>query len=191
MSSKFGARATADRRKKQEWKIIFDRYLRGRNTVIVDDINEFVSEALTDFGKAAVLAGQKFTAEKITFEIAVKPHQQPKELPMDKMAVYAFFCNGQALKVGKVGPKSNARYTSQHYNSRGAPSTLAHSILADPAKAGAIGVSELNVGDWIKQHTDRVNIFMPASFGDPMLSLLESFLHVRWKPRFEGRCNHD
>ena len=30
-----------------------------------------------------------------------------------------------------------------------------------------------------------------ASLGDPMLSLLESFLHVRWKPLFEGRTGDD
>ena len=66
-------------------------------------------------------------------------------------------------------------------------SNLARSILADPARVGTAGIDELNVGDWIRQHTDRINLLAPASLGDPMLSLLESFLHVRWKPLFEGK----
>jgi hypothetical protein len=91
--------------------------------------------------------------------------------------------------VGKVGPNSNARYTSQHYLPNSARSNLARSILLKPAKIGAVGVASLSIGDWIKQHVDRVNLLAPASLGDPMLSLLESFLHVRWKPLFEGKSD--
>jgi len=59
--------------------------------------------------------------------------------------VYAFGAMAFGLKVGKVGPNSNARYTSQHYLVGSAPSTLAASLVAsppedqgfDPAQAGA------------------------------------------------------
>jgi len=153
----------------------------------MDDIDKLVSEALADFRNVAALADAAFIADSITVEIARSPHRQPKSLPPGKMAVYAFFLNGQALKVGKVGPSSNARYTSQHYNPKSAGSNLARSILANPAQVSVLGIDASGIGDWIRGHTDRVNLLAPASLGDPMLSLLESFLHVRWKPVFEGR----
>jgi hypothetical protein len=156
----------------------------------MDTIRQFVSEALGDFRKVAALADAEFIADSITAEFLSKPHK-PAGLPSGKMAVYAFFLNGQALKVGKVGANSDARFRSQHYNHKSAGSNLARSILADSEKIGAAGVNELNVGDWIKRHTDRVNLFAPAILGDPMLSLLEAFLHVRWKPIFEGRAGDD
>jgi hypothetical protein len=153
----------------------------------MDDIDKLVSEALADFRNVAAMADAAFIADSITVEITRSPHRQPKSLPPGKMAVYAFFLNGQALKVGKVGPSSNARYTSQHYNPKSAGSNLARSILANPAKVNVPGIDASAIGEWIRGHTDRVNLLAPASLGDPMLSLLESFLHVRWKPVFEGR----
>jgi hypothetical protein len=148
----------------------------------MDVIDKLASDALTDFRKVAISA----TPDGITAEVLPKPHK-PKGLPVGKMAVYAFFLNGQALKVGKAGPNSDARYRSQHYNPRSAGSNLARSILNAPGKVGAVDVVEQNIGDWIKQHTDRVNFLMPADLGKHRLSLLESFLHDRWKPVFEGR----
>lgn len=152
----------------------------------MDELAELIAEALADFAKAAGLADPKFIAGNITIEILPKPHQQPKKQPSGKMVVYAFFRNGQALKVGKVGLNSGARYTSQHYNPNSSRSNLARSILLNPERAGATGVDASTVGPWIKVNTDRVNLLAPASFGLPMLSLLEAFLHVRWKPMFEG-----
>jgi len=154
----------------------------------MNEIDQIVSEALADFKKVAVLADAEFMAGSIAVEILPKPHKPPGSLPQGKMAVYAFFLNGRALKVGKVGPNSGPRYTSQHYNPNSAPSNLARSILAAPAKTGAAGVDAATIGAWIKRETDRVNLVVPQSLGDPMLSLLESFLHVRWKPMFEGRA---
>lgn len=157
----------------------------------MNEIEKLVSAALADFRTVAALADAEFIADGITTEIMPKPHRQPKGLPLGKMAVYAFFLNSQALKVGKVGPNSGPRYTSQHYKPNSARSNLARSILANPTKVGATGIDALSIGDWIRQHTHRVNLLMPESLGDPMLSLLESFLHVRWKPMFEGRSNDD
>jgi hypothetical protein len=157
----------------------------------MDDIDKLVCEALADFRKVAALADTAFIADSITVEITRSPHRQPKGLPAGKIAVYAFFLNGQALKVGKAGPSSNARYTSQHYNPKSAGSNLARSILANPAKVGALCIDALGIGDWIKGHTDRLNLLAPVSLGNRMLSLLESFLHVRWRPVFEGKGNDD
>lgn len=152
----------------------------------MDDIDKLVSEALADFRKVAALAHAPSIGDCITVEIMRSPHRQPKSLPAGKRAVYAFFLNAQALKVGQAGPNSNARYTSQHYNPKSAGSSLARSILANPAKVGVPGIAASGIGDWIKEHTDRVNLLAPASLGDSFVSLLETFLHVRWKPTFEG-----
>ncbi len=157
----------------------------------MNTLNELVSEAIRDFRKVATLAHAEFPADGFTVEIAAKPHKAPTTLPTDKIAVYAFFLNGQALKVGKVGPKSVARYTSQHYNPASARSTLAQSILTNATRVKAVGIDPGSVGSWIRKHTDRVNLLLPATFGLPILSLLESFLHVRWKPLFEGRSESD
>lgn len=148
----------------------------------MDDVAKLASEALADFRKVAISA----TPDGITTEIWLKPHK-PKGLPPGKMAVYAFFLNGQALKIGKAGPNSDPRYRSQHYSPKRAQSTLAGSILKGPAMIGATDVNDLNIGDWIKQHTDRINFLLPASLGKHRLSLLETFLHDRWTPLFEGR----
>jgi hypothetical protein len=153
----------------------------------MDALNELVLNAVGDFGKVAALAHAELSIDSIIVEIFRQPHRPPASLPSGKIAVYAFFHNGRALKVGKVGPKSAARYTSQHYNPASAQSTLAHSILVNAASVGASSIDDSTVGDWIRNHTDRVNLLLPASLGLPTLSFLESFLHVRWKPLFEGR----
>ncbi len=108
-------------------------------------------------------------------------------MPRDAMAVYAFFLDDRALKVGKAGPNSNARYSFQHYNASSAASTLAASLMRNPASVGIESFDNVEVGKWIREHTDRVNLLMQAQLGNSLLSLLESFLHVRWNPVFEGR----
>lgn len=107
--------------------------MHSREVVIFDmnTLNDLVSEAISDFGNVAALTRAPFTTDAIYVEIIPKPHKAPTTLPIGQMAVYAFFLNGQALKVGKVGPNSAARYTSQHYNSASAKSCLAKSILAN------------------------------------------------------------
>jgi hypothetical protein len=153
----------------------------------MNTLTDLVSEAISDFGRAAALANAEFSTNTIMVEILEKPHNAPRFLPNGKQAVYAFFFNRQALKIGKVGPNSGPRYTSQHYNRASANSNLAQSILSNPRKLGALEIAPESVGDWIKLNTDRVNLLVPATDGVPVLSFLESFLHVRWKPVFEGR----
>ena len=147
-------------------------------TSVLDDLQAHVEEALTDFYAAGKLAQIAVSRNDLTVELLPAPHKAPTMLPAGKMAVYAFFVDGVALKVGKVGPNSQARYTSQHYNMGSALSTLAASISKKPSALGLAAVDPL---------TDRVNILLPATYGDAPLSLLEAFLHCRWKPVFEGR----
>jgi hypothetical protein len=42
------------------------------------------------------------------------------------------------------------------------------------------------VGAWIKTNVDRTNYLLDAERGIPVLTLLESFLQCRLRPRFEG-----
>jgi hypothetical protein len=59
-------------------------------------------------------------------------------------------------------------------------------------KASRIGAADINpvsAGNWIRRNTDRINLLTDANLGSPMLSLLEAFLLVRWKPLFEGRTD--
>ena len=153
----------------------------------MDELTQRVDEAITDFLKVTSLAGNEIVCDEIDVEILPKPHKPPSRLPYRKMAVYSFFLDGMVLKVGKAGPNSHARYSSQHYNASSAASTLAGSILRNPRAVGLSNLDPNAVGRWIRQHTDRVNLLLPADAGDPLLSLLEAFLHYRWQPAFEGR----
>lgn len=144
---------------------------------------------IEDFRAVAKLAGIAVEPRNIEIETLPAPHVPPTRLPPGKMAVYVFSRNDTCLKVGKVGPKSQARYTSQHYNPGSAMSTLAGSILAD-RKAGVLtDITESNVGDWIKEHVDRVNILLDMRLGVHVLTLLEAFLQCRLQPKYEGFRN--
>jgi hypothetical protein len=69
--------------------------------------------------------------------------------------------------------------------------TWQKSILTNATRVDAVGIDSKSVGDWIRLHTDRVNLLVPVATGPPILSLLEAFLQVRWKPLFEGRSECD
>ncbi len=102
------------------------------------------------------------------------------------MAVYVFVWRGKCLKVGKVGPNSQARFTSQHYLPSSSNSNLAKSILGARESLGLEGVAESTVGTWIKANVDRFNFLLDTGCGVPVLILLESFLQCRLRPKFEG-----
>ena len=65
-----------------------------------------------DFLKIAVLAGVNLNAGDVYVEQLPAPHKSPTKLPAGKMAVYVFSYGDIVLKVGKVGPKSNASVVS-------------------------------------------------------------------------------
>ena len=142
--------------------------------------------ALNDFRTIAALAGVSLDADDIRIEILKAPHVAPSKLPAGKMAVYVFSRNDEILKVGKVGPKSHARYTSQHYNVGSAMSTLAGSLLADKELIALVPLDQNNVGSWIRSNVDRVNFIVSMKLGIRVLSLLEAFIQCRLKPRYEG-----
>ncbi|PQO22002.1 hypothetical protein C2I36_15350 [Rhodobacteraceae bacterium WD3A24] len=143
-------------------------------------------EVLADFATVARLAGVTLVAGDIRVEELPAPHTPPTRLPAGQMAVYVFSLGGDVLKVGKVGPKSQARYTSQHYNPGSAQSTLAASMIGDAERLGLGDAERAEIGNWIRTNVDRVNILIPVDHGVPVLTLLESFLQCRLRPRYEG-----
>jgi len=110
-----------------------------------------------DFLVVAKLGGIEMASEDIGIEIRTMLHIPPRNLPKGKMAVYVFSNKEYVLKVGKAGSRSQARYTSQHYNPGSAPSTLAASILKDENAVQRYNLNEQNISDWIKENTDRTN----------------------------------
>ena len=89
------------------------------------------------------------------------------------------------MKIGKVGPNSNARFSSQHYSPKSAGSTLAASILEDK-EMESLYLNEKTVGDWIKKNCQRINVFLSAELPDFTNELIETALHYRFQPKYEG-----
>ena len=131
---------------------------------------EDILSALRDFEKVSELAGDHLVLGDVKVEFLPAPHKPPKRLPAGWAAVYGFWHSNDWLKVGYAGPKSSPRYTSQHYTGA-APSTLAHSLQKDAA--------------WVKRETSRVNIRLPSTTTKSLGLLLEAFLHVRLRPKYE------
>jgi hypothetical protein len=150
-----------------------------------------VSILLSDFEKVARLAGFDFDKGLITYEALSFPHK-PSNLPHGKQAVYIFSLpkpSQVVLKAGKVGPNSNARFLSHHYNPNSSGSNLAKSLLEYPnswKELGIDSIDEKTVGAWVRQNTDRENLYLNSIHGMPLLSLLEIFLQCRLNPLFEG-----
>jgi hypothetical protein len=112
------------------------------------------------------------------------PHR-PVPLPNGKMGIYMFVYEDSFLKIGKAGPKSNARFYSQHYNQKSAKSTLAASILSDKTFDN-VNITESNIGDWIKENCYRMDILIDANLGIFALELIEAALHYKYEPMYEG-----
>jgi hypothetical protein len=143
-------------------------------------------ERLLAAGEAAELP---LNRRQITTELHQAPHRQPPNLPYGKVAIYAwFFREDQCLKCGKAGPNSSPRYTSMHYNPNSSGSNLAKSLITSGERIGIRGLTQTTIGAWIRENTLRVNLLFPIDMMDPRaLAYYEAFLHVRWKPIFEGR----
>jgi hypothetical protein len=139
-----------------------------------------------DFRKVAALAGLDVPEEALTVEWGPAPHVPPPSLPHGKMAVYVFVHRDECLKVGKAGPRSRARYTSQHYLPGSSRSNLAKSILAARTKMDLTELLDSEVKDWICRNVDRYNFLLDIRCGIEALSLLEVFVQCRLKPQFEG-----
>ena len=140
---------------------------------------------LETFVTIANLADVPITLAELQVEVLSAPHQRPPSLPAGMFAVYVFLHGDRCLKVGKAGAKSAARYCSQHYGLN-APSTLAKSLIKNQTRLGLTSLDEFNIGNWICQNTNRINVLLPSKYGAAVLSLLESFIQCRLNPEFEG-----
>ena len=149
--------------------------------------HEDILSALEDFRIVSRLAKGNIVLGTRDVEFLPAPHR-PRTLPPGRMALYGFWFNGEWLKIGQAGPKSNARYMSQHYTGS-AQSTLSGSLRNDTSMRSIAGL-EVDAltkwSAWIKRETNRVNILLPSTQSKSLVSLLESFLHARLHPRYEG-----
>ncbi len=150
------------------------------------------------FIDAAIRAGHIESSMLIEHEAQRAPHNS-HSLPSGKCAVYVFSLSSsygkgcragvdRVLKVGKAGPNSNARFQSQHYNPRSAPSTLGATLVKSRILWPYLGISHLTeerVGAWIRENTDRDNFYLDSSEQN-MLGHLEKFLRGMLGPVFEG-----
>ncbi len=158
----------------------------GGGILKVGKLNADAQALLDDFIKVAKLARATLPANAISIVASAAPHEHPPALKNGDVAVYVYILKGDCLKVGKVGPKSHARYVSHHYNPSSSISNLAKSILDDRNNMGLQHLDENDVGNWIRSYTDRVNFVLSGENLIPVLNLLEAFLQCRLKPRFEG-----
>lgn len=151
----------------------------------MNSISVNIKKLIEEFSTVAKLAGSQITLAELQISESDAPHQRPPTLPTGFSAVYIFIYGDSCLKVGKAGPRSIARYCSQHYGLR-APSTLARSLIKNQTKLGLSCLDESNIGSWIIDNTTRINILIPSSYGVALLSLLEAFMQCRLNPEFEG-----
>jgi len=148
-------------------------------------IYSLVLDAMDNFIDVSRLSSIRMSAQDYHIEYLDAPHHPPARLPKGKMAVYMFFYQKNCLKVGKVGPNSNARYVSQHYHANSSNSNLAKSLLNNTSKLNSLDIDE-RISTWIKQNTSRVNVLLDARADYPTLNLLEAYMQCRFKPLFEG-----
>ena len=132
-------------------------------------------------------------AMQISHDLWEAPHT-PKDMPSGTGAVYVFSLSarvnasapsGRVLKVGRAGPNSKPRFKYQHYNSESVRSTLAGAIKNNPLLWRYIGYNNTtdNVGEWIKQHTDRNNFYFKEL---DLVGLFEVYAKAHFGPVFEG-----
>ena len=162
---------------------IIDQINRNPGITQKDELIKELEQIIKEVTKAAgrsILEGYEIIDRGM-------PHIS-KSLRPGTMGIYMFFFNGEFLKIGKAGPNSNARFTSQHYLPFSSQSNLSKSILQDEDMQ-KLGITADNVGEWIKHNTRRIDIILAESLGIFTLELIEAALHYRYEPKYEGFKN--
>lgn len=154
------------------------------------------AELVADFSSAAGDLDLEGWPCTLDHEVVPAPHR-PSKLRPTFGAVYAFALSrhttsaagaGMVLKVGKVGPNSNARFQSQHYSPASAGSNLAKSLLAHRVVWPWLSITELSpvtVREWMTANLDRLHIFVPGD-RPQVRSVLELYVRARIGSVFEG-----
>jgi hypothetical protein len=145
------------------------------------DMEQQLRELLLQF--SLVHGVQGVLPVPINFQFQIGPHTRP--LPLrDEMGVYLFFRGQDWLRIGQTS--YSPRFTSQHYGTRRAGSSLARDVWANRQEFGFEGPEE-QIDVWLFQNFGRANIRIAAHHGNAINRLLEAFLHLHLNPRFEGR----
>ena len=138
--------------------------------------------------KELIIAASGLTGNPISeadFYIEHQPLKHtPKALPDGKMAVYTFIYNNSFLKIGQANINTKARYQSHHYYIKSAKSTLANSLLKDPAMS--LLVDEDNITQWIRDNCERYDVIIDEKYGKNALNFIEGMLHYKYNPKYEG-----
>ncbi|MBP5444906.1 MAG: hypothetical protein J6Y28_01925 [Acholeplasmatales bacterium] len=155
--------------------------------MIIDEI-KYTMEYVEEITKKL---GDVITKDDYYIEDMGCPHKQPSSLPTGYAAVYMFAYGNdneyEFLKIGKVNAGSSARFTSQHYGFDSI-STLAKSICFDKEFQNK-GIAPNNVKDWMLNNLRRINIYIKTNCGMKATELVESLMHYKFNPRFEGSIN--
>ena len=153
---------------------------------------------MVDFDEAASHVGVAGWPCSVRTEVRRAPHAPPA-MPPGLAAVYVFALShdagsrapagaGAVLKVGRVGPNSGARFSSQHYSSGSARSTLAGSLLRYQVLWPWLAVESLNMGNvksWMTNNLDRFHFFVPSGH-ELVVAELEVYVRARVGSIFEG-----
>ena len=131
----------------------------------------------------------KLCLKDVVFDFKCAPHERPQSLRNNQRAIYIFFKGSQWLRIGQTD--YSARFTSQHYGIKRAGSTLAMDVRNHSNECEFNG-SDDEIGNWILLNCGRANLRLPVHGVEPkaceyFAKLLESYLHYRLNPRFEGR----
>ena len=116
------------------------------------------------------------------------PHKRPKPLQGSQRAIYIFFKDDQWLRIGQT--KDPGRFRNHHYGVAEGNSTLANDLQERADEFGLSGTNN-EIRNWILESCGRANLRLPVQGVEPeaceyFAKLLESYLHYRLKPRFEG-----
>lgn len=144
---------------------------------------------LTDFENRAETLQLDGWPCSLEVEYLPAPHR-PGGLRPGHGAVYVFALSdadaseagaGRILKVGRVGPNSNARFQSQHYAPASAGSSLAKSLIGYPTLWPWLGVDHLDastVREWMLQRLDRANVYVSGA-SVHLIPQLEMYVRAR------------
>lgn len=144
---------------------------------------------LADFATAADRLGSPGWPADLDVEYLPAPHK-PTALRAGYGAVYVFALRtgdldpagpDRVLKVGRVGPNSNARFQSQHYSPTSTRSNLANSIINYPALWPWLGIEAIDattIRNWMLATLDRANIYVPAASA-ALIPPLEMYVRAR------------
>ncbi len=138
--------------------------------------------------------GDEIDIKKLNFKFDDKGHDNPSA-KKGCMYIYSFWHDDfkEPLKIGKAGPKTLPRYRRNHYLPNSSKSNLARSLITDSVTSKKYKLNEENVSEWMHENLYRINIEMPfdieQKFDSFTLELIESILHYKYRPVFEGKSS--